>query len=250
MEWVRMETRYVTGISRSLGGSGDPSPVTGLGVYVGMKATAQEAFGTDSLKGRKIAIQGAGKVASHLVEHLAKEGARLFVTDIHEERAKSLVKRFKATYVKPEKIYEAPADIFAPCALGGILNDQTIPKLRCKVVAGAANNQLLDEKKHTQMLIDRNILYAPDYAINAGGLINVANELEGYSEKKALKQAEGIYDILRQIFKIARDENIPTSLAANKLAEYRIDSIGRIKQISTGRTEIISRNGEATTKAH
>lgn len=237
MEWVRMETRHVTGISRALGGSGDPSPVTGLGVYVGMKACAHEVFGSDSLKGKKIAIQGAGKVASYLAEHLSKEGAKVYITDIVESRVKSVVKRLKAIYVKPEKIYEVPVDIFAPCALGGILNDDTIPKLRCKIVAGGANNQLLDEKKSSLQLIDRGILYAPDYAINAGGLINVANELEGYSEKRALTQAESIYGILQGIFRLATKEKIPTYLAANRLAEQRIESIGRVKQIYSSSRE-------------
>jgi leucine dehydrogenase len=231
MAWVRMETRFVTGVSPSIGGSGDPSPVTGLGVYVGIKAAANELFGTDSLKGKKIAIQGAGKVASFLAEHLAKEGAKLFITDINEERAKALVKRLKATYVKPEKIFETPCDIYAPCALGGILNDETIPKLKCKVVAGGANNQLLDEKKHIQMLIDRGILYAPDFAVNAGGLMSVANELDGFGVQRALNQAQGIYGILKNIFRIAKEEKIPTSTAANRLAEMRIASIGHIKGI-------------------
>ena len=231
MEWVRMETRHVTGISRALGGSGDPSPVTGLGVYFGMKAAARKVFGSDSLKGKKVSIQGAGKVATYLAEHLAKEGAKIIVTDIHEDRAKSLARRLKGTFVKPDRIYDQAVDIFAPCALGGILNDDTVPRLKCAVVAGGANNQLLDEKKHTQMLIDRKIAYAPDYAINAGGLINVANELEGYSEKRALNQAEGIYDIIGRIFEISAREGIPTTVAANKIAEDRIASIGRIKQI-------------------
>lgn len=231
MEWVRMETRHVTGISRALGGSGDPSPVTGLGVYVGMKAAAKKVFGSDSLKGKRVAIQGAGKVATYLAEHLAKEGAKIIVTDIAEERAKSLAKRLKGTFVNSDKIYDQPMDVFAPCALGGILNDDTIPRLKCAVVAGGANNQLLDEKKHMQMLISRKIAYAPDYAINAGGLINVANELEGYSEKRALRQAEGIYEIIGRIFEIAEREKISTSAAANKMAEDRIASMGRINQI-------------------
>ncbi|MCU0453951.1 MAG: leucine dehydrogenase [Bacteroidetes bacterium] len=231
MEWVRMETKHVTGISRALGGSGDPSPVTGLGVYVGMKAAVRKVFGSDSLKGKRIAIQGAGKVATYLAEHLAKEGAKIVVTDIAEERARSLAKRLKGTFVKPDKIYDQPMDVFAPCALGGILNDDTISRLKCAVVAGGANNQLLDERKHMQMLIDRKIAYAPDYAINAGGLINVANELEGYSEKRALRQAEGIYEIIQKIFEIAEREKISTSAAANKIAEERIASMGRINQI-------------------
>lgn len=237
MEWVRMETRHVTGISRALGGSGDPSPVTGLGVYMGMKACSNTVFGTDSLKGRKVSIQGAGKVATYLAEHLAKEGARIVLTDINEERARSLARKVKGTYVKPDKIYEQSVDIFAPCALGGILNDDTIPKLKCVLVAGGANNQLLDEKKHTQQLIERKIAYAPYYAINAGGLINVANELEGYSEQRALNQAEGIYDILRKIFLMSRTEGIPTTVAANRIAEERIASIGRIKQIFSSSRE-------------
>ncbi len=196
-----------------------------------MKAAARKVFGSDSLKGKKVSIQGAGKVATYLAEHLAKEGAKIIVTDIHEDRAKSLARRLKGTFVKPDRIYDQAVDIFAPCALGGILNDDTVPRLKCAVVAGGANNQLLDEKKHTQMLIDRKIAYAPDYAINAGGLINVANELEGYSEKRALNQAEGIYDIIGRIFEISAREGIPTTVAANKIAEDRIASIGRIKQI-------------------
>ena len=246
MEWARMETQYVTGTSKALGGSGDPSPVTAFGVFVGMKACAKEAYGTDSLKGKRIAVQGAGNVASHLCKHLAKEGARITITDIYEGKAKDVAKAVKGAYVKPEKIFSVPADIFAPCALGGILNDDTIPNLKVKIVAGGANNQLLDEKKHMQMLIDRKILFAPDYAINAGGLINVANELEGYSEPRALKQAEGIYDILTEIFRIARSEKIPTSLAANRLAEARIARISGIKQIYAGRSEFVGRLEERT----
>ncbi|HXG39124.1 MAG TPA: Glu/Leu/Phe/Val dehydrogenase [Bacteroidota bacterium] len=249
MEWVRMETKYVTGISRALGGSGDPSPVTGYGVYVGMKACAHEVFGSDSLKGKKVAIQGAGKVGQYLGEHLAKEGAKIFITDIYEEKAKRVAKLLKATYVKPNKIFELNVDIFAPCALGGVLNDETIPKLRCKIVAGGANNQLLDEKKHIAQLVERGILWAPDYAINAGGLINVANELEGYRQERALKQAGGIYDTLRQIFQIARQEKITTAQAANRLAEDRIAKISRVKQLYSGRSEFRGRLGEMSPKS-
>ncbi|MBI3005270.1 MAG: Glu/Leu/Phe/Val dehydrogenase [Ignavibacteriales bacterium] len=248
LEWIRMETRHVTGVSRLLGGGGDPSTVTGFGVYVGMKACAHEVFGSDSLKGMKVAVQGAGKVATYLCEHLAKEGAKLFITDIQEKRARAAVKRFSATYIKPEKIFETQADIFAPCALGGILNDESIPKLKCRIVAGGANNQLLEEKKHIQMLMDRKILYAPDYAINAGGLINVASELEGYNEERVLKQAEGIYGILQQIFQIAREEKVPTSVAANKLAEYRIQSLGRIKHIYSGKSNGVAHHNEVANK--
>lgn len=246
MEWVRMETKYVTGISRTLGGSGDPSPVTARGVFVGMKACAREVYGSDSVKGKKVAVQGAGSVASYLCEHLAREGAKIVVCDIFDDKARSLARRVNATVVKPEKIYDAAVDIFAPCALGGILNDDTIPRLKCDIVAGGANNQLQNEKKHMAMLVSRKILYAPDYAINAGGLINVANELEGYQEDRALKQAEGIYDTLRQIFHIAKSEKIPTSEAANRLAETRIKTISPIKQIYAGSSRFVGRLGERT----
>jgi leucine dehydrogenase len=244
MEWIRLETKYVTGTSKTLGGSGDPSPVTGYGVYVGMKACAHEVYGSDSLKGKTIAVQGAGNVASHLCTHLAKDGADLIVTDIYEKKAKALAKRVKATYVKPEKVFDVKADIFAPCALGGVLNDDTIPKLKVKIVAGGANNQLLDEKKHMQMLIDRHIHYAPDYAINAGGLMNVYSELEGYNQDKALKQAEGIYDILKAVFALSKSERIPTSDAANRLAEERIKKITKIKQIYSSKSQFTGRLGE------
>jgi leucine dehydrogenase len=244
MEWVRMETKYVTGISRALGGSGDPSPVTALGVFVGMKACCKEAFGSDSLAGKTVIVQGAGNVASYLCSHLARERAKIVVTDIFEAKARKLAKSVKAKYVKPERIYSVRGDVFAPCALGGILNDETIPQLKVRIVAGGANNQLLDEKKHMGMLMERGILYAPDYAINAGGLMNVANELEGYQEERALKQAEGIYDILHAIFALVKKENIPTSVAANKLAEARIESVARIKQIYAGKSKFAGRLGE------
>lgn len=246
MEWVRLETKYVTGTSRALGGSGDPSPVTALGVFVGMKACAHEVYGSDSLKGKTVIVQGAGNVASYLCSHLKKDGAKIVVTDIFEAKAKKLARTVKATYVKPEKIYSIRGDIFAPCALGGILNNDTIPQLKVRIVAGGANNQLLDEKTHMQMLMERGILYAPDYAINAGGLMNVANELEGYSAEKALKQAEGIYDIVRAIFARAKAENIPTLVAANRLAEARVESVSRIKQIYAGKSEFAGRFGERT----
>ncbi len=234
MEWVSLETDFVTGTSTSRGGSGDPSPVTGYGVYMGMKAAAKVAYGSDSLAGKKVSIQGAGKVATYLAEHLAKEGARVICTDINEERARSLAKKIKGTFVKPDQIYKQNVDIFAPCALGAIVNDDTIPVLKCRIIAGGANNQLLDERKHARMLADRDILYAPDYAINAGGLINVASELEGYDPERALKQAKGIYDTIRDIFRIAEEEDVLTTVAANKLAEKRIAQIAHIKGIQTG----------------
>ncbi|MBL7960576.1 Glu/Leu/Phe/Val dehydrogenase [bacterium] len=245
MEWVRMETKYVTGISRALGGSGDPSPVTALGTYRGMKACVEKVFGTQSLKGLRVAIQGLGHVGYYLVRHLHDEGAKLIVNDIDNERVKKVVNEFGAEYVDADKIYSVDADIFAPCALGAIVNDQTIPQFKFKIIAGAANNQLADEAKHGQMLIDKKIVYAPDYVINSGGLINVYNELEGYNQEKALSQAKGIYEIVKIILDLAEKENIPTYVASNKIAEDRMNSIGRIKQTYVRKSETVMRRLES-----
>ncbi len=244
MEFVRMETKYVTGIDRALGGSGDPSPVTAYGVYMGMKASMKELTGSDSLSGKTVAVQGAGNVAHHVCEHLAKEGAKISVTDIFPEKAKRVTEKLKAEYVLPEKIYDVKADIFCPCALGAVVNDETIPRFKVNIIAGGANNQLAEEAKHGQMLIDRGIMYAPDYAINAGGLINVYNELEGYSQERALKQAEGIYETILKIYAIAKRDKVPTYEASNRLAEERIKTIGRIKSIYAGKSQFVGRLGE------
>ncbi len=244
MEYVRMETKYVTGIDRALGGSGDPSPVTAFGVYMGIKASMKELRGTDSLEGRTVAIQGAGHVASSLAEHLARDGATLTISDIYPEKVKRVAEKVNARVVSPESIIDVDADIFCPCALGAIVNDESIPRFKCKIIAGGANNQLKDEQKHGQMLIDRGIMYAPDYAINAGGLINVYNELEGYSQERALKQAEGIYDTILTIYGISRRDRVPTYEASNRLAEQRIKAIGRIKSIYAGKSTFVGRLGE------
>jgi leucine dehydrogenase len=231
MEYVRMETKYVTGISKALGGSGDPTPVTAYGVFVGMKACAGEKWGNDSLRGRKIAVQGAGRVARYLCEHLYSEGAEIYITDINDAKIKRILETIKAHVVKPDEIYDLPVDIFSPNALGGIINDSTIPRIKAEIIAGAANNQLEDEDKHGQLLLDKYILYAPDYVINSGGLINVANEREGYRQDRAMKQAEEIYQIVKRIFKLSIDRKIPTHAASNKIAEERLEKIGRIKKI-------------------
>lgn len=234
MEFVRMETKYVTGISKALGGSGDPSPVTAYGVFVGIKACAREKWGNDSLRGRKIAVQGAGQVSRYLCEHLFSEGAEIFITDIRDEKIKRVLETVKAHVVKPEEIYDIDADIFSPNALGAIINDSTIPKLKCQIISGAANNQLEDEDKHGRALMDKGILYAPDYVINAGGLINVANELEGYRQDRAMKQAEGIYEILKNVITTSKAQNIPTHAASNRIAEERLRNIGGIRKIYSG----------------
>lgn len=222
MDFIHMETDYVTGTSD--GGVGDPSPVTALGIYYGMKASAKEAYGSDSLTGKKIAVQGVGQVAYNLCKYLHEEGAELIVTDINEEAVARAVADFGATAVQPDKIYDVECDIYSPCALGGTINDDTISRLKAKVIAGSANNQL-EKEEHGIVLHEKGIIYAPDYVINSGGVINVAEELVGYNRDRAIKKVESIYSILTEVFTISREKNIPTSVAANERAERRINSI-------------------------
>lgn len=226
MDMIHEETNFVTGISPAFGSSGNPSPITAYGVYLGMKAAAKEAFGEESLKGKKIAVQGLGNVAYTLCEYLHKDGAQLIVTDINQKAVDRVVENFGATAVAPDEIYKQEADIFAPCALGAIINDETIPQLTAKVIAGSANNQL-QESRHGQILHEKGILYAPDYVINAGGVINVADELYGYNRDRAMKRVETIYDSLKKIFAISKEEDIPTYAAANRLAEQRIARVAK-----------------------
>ncbi len=195
-------------------------------------------WGSDSLSGKKVAVQGLGHVGYYLVRHLCKEGAEVIVTDIDKNSVKQVVDEFNVKAVEPDEIYSVDADIFSPCALGAIVNDETLSKFKFKIIAGASNNQLAVEEKHGEMLREKGILYAPDYVINAGGLINVANELEGYHRERSLNQARGIYDILLEVFEIAEKENIPTYKASNRLAEKRIKDIEETKRIHTRRTTI------------
>ena len=235
MEMIRLETTHVTGISRSIGGSGDPSPVTAFGVFSGMRAAIEERFGTSSFSGLKIAVQGVGHVGYHLVGHLVKAGAKVTIADIELENVRKTVADFSVHAVAPEEIYDQDCDVFAPCALGAIINEETIPRLKCKLVAGASNNQLRDEQADATRLSDKNILYAPDFVINAGGLMNVAKELEGYNQERALKQAEGIYVIMKRVLERANKDNIRTFRAANNLAMERIELVGQIRRTCTGR---------------
>lgn len=244
MEWVNMETKYVTGIPKSIGGSGDPSPVTAYGVYMGMKACAKKAYGSDSLEGKRIAVQGAGHVSSYLVEFLSKENAELFISDIYEDKVSALADKVGATVVDPDAIYSKDVDIFSPCALGGVVNDDTLDTFKCDIIAGAANNVLDEEDKHGQMLIDRGILYAPDYVINAGGLINVASELEGYNEKRAHDKASRIYDVILDILHYSEENDMPTYAASNILAEKRIRNVGRIQQVYSSRSNFSGHIGD------
>ncbi len=223
---IRKETKYVAGLPEEMGGSGDPSPVTAYGVFCGMKAAAKTAYGSDNLTGRKVAIQGAGNVGRHLVDHLLKDGAVVYLTDIHEDKLAAIKAEHGAVIiVKPDAIYDLDVDIYSPCALGATVNDDSLAKLKCSVIAGAANNQLADEKEHGKAVMEKGILYAPDFLINAGGIINCSWERRGYNRQAALNQTENIYNTALNIFKRSREEKIPTYLAANQAAEQRVRSM-------------------------
>ncbi|GKW44397.1 branched-chain amino acid dehydrogenase [Planococcus sp. NCCP-2050] len=224
MDLIHEETDFVTGISPAFGSSGNPSPVTAYGIYIGMKAAALEAFGDDSLEGKTITVQGVGNVAYTLCKHLHEEGAKLIVTDINQEAVQRAVNDFGAVAVAPNDIYSQEADIFAPCAMGAIINDDTIPQLKVKVVAGSANNQLKEER-HGDELEARGIVYAPDFVINSGGVINVADELYGYNNERAMKRVETIYDSITRIFEISKRDGIPSYIAAERMAEERINRV-------------------------
>ena len=227
MEFVRMETNHVTGISQSLGGSGDPSPVTAYGVYIGMQACVKYHMSKDSLSGLSVLVQGLGKVGMELVEYLYNSGSKIYVSDIDKNRENHAKDKFGAMSA-PENIYDLDVDIFSPNALGAVINKTSIGSLKCKIIAGGANNVLEDSSQGAQ-LKKMGILYAPDYAINAGGLINVSNELEGYNRDRAFKQAEGIYDNLINIFRRSDSDDIPTNIASDKQAIDRINKIGTLK---------------------
>jgi leucine dehydrogenase len=239
MDIIHMETDYVTGVSPAFGSGGNPSPVTAYGVYRGMKAAALEAFGTDDLSGKVIAVQGVGNVAYNLCRHLHEEGAQLIVTDINKDNVQRAVEDFGAKAVDPNDIYSQDCDIFSPCALGGIVNDSTIPQLKAKVIAGAANNQLREER-HGDILQEMGVVYAPDYIINAGGLINVADELQGYNRERAMKKVETIYNSILKVFEIAKRDNIPTYKAADRMCEERIASMQRSRStfLQNGKHEL------------
>jgi leucine dehydrogenase len=218
MEYILKESAYVAGLQ---GRSGDPSPHTARGVFRAMQAAAKHKWGSDDLAGRTVAIQGCGHVGHFLAGELARVGAKLIVADVDPAKVKRVVDDHRAVAVAPEEIYSAGADIFAPCALGGVLNDQTIPRLKAKLVVGAANNQLL-ESRHGDLLQQRGVLYAPDYAANAGGVINgCSREMLGWDVPRTLEKTDAIYDTLLTIFAMAEQEEIPTSQAADRLAEER-----------------------------
>lgn len=225
--YINDETDHVVGLE---GKSGNPSPVTAFGVFRGILAAANEVFGSDDLTGKVVAVQGLGSVGYHVCKHLHESGAKLFVTDIKKENIERVVNDFGATAVAPDEIHKVECDIYAPCAMGAVINDFTIDQLKCKVVAGAANNQLAEEK-HGEILKEKGILYIPDYVINAGGVINVYEELMGYNKDRAMNRASNIYNVVKKVIEISKRDNISTSKAADRMAEERIEKIGRTKTI-------------------
>jgi len=223
MDLIRSITPHVTGISESLGGSGNPSPVTAYGVFMGLKAATKFKFGSDELGGKKVLVQGIGNVGETLVKHLTNEGAEVYITDLSEERVAEVAQKYQAKAFTGD-VYSADVDIYAPCALGATINDDTIEKIKAQVIAGAANNQLADEQKHGKRLQERGIVYAPDFLINAGGIINVFGEIANYGSEEALRRTENIYNTTLDILNYAQQHNVTANQAAMKKAEDRIDA--------------------------
>ncbi len=234
MEHIFAETPFVTGIPEALGGSGDPSPYTAYSVLMSIKASVKKKLGKDSLKGVHIAVQGLGNVGKNLVKYLYDEGAELTVADIDDEKVEYICKAYGAENIDPTGIITSKCDVFAPCALGSVINDGTISKLQARIIAGGANN-ILAESRHGEMLRKQNILYAPDFVANSGGLMNVFVELEGYSKERAMDKVEAVYDNMMEVFRVAEKKSVPTYKAAQIMAQKRIDIIGKLRQHHQGR---------------
>jgi len=230
MDTIREVTPYVTGISESKGGAGSPSPITAYGVFMGMKAAAKFKYGSDVLEDKSVFVQGIGNVGEALVEHLTNEGARVTITDINQNRLEEVRSKYDVTIYEGQDIYSEPMDIYAPCALGATINDDTIHKLRADIIAGAANNQLADEVKHGKLLQDKHILYAPDFLINAGGIINVYAELENYDRQEIIRKTENIYNTTLEILDRSKKNNETTNVAALTIAKERIETRKREQQ--------------------
>jgi leucine dehydrogenase len=228
MEYVLKETDYVTGVHQVHGGSGDPSPFTAFGTLQGLMAALQVKFGDEDVGKYSYAVQGVGHVGMEFVKLLRERGAKVFVTDINKEAVQRAVDEFGCEAVGLDEIYDVDADVYSPTALGGTVNEKTLPRLKCKVICGAANNQLANEAAGIE-LEKRGMLYAPDYAVNAGGLMNVSLEIDGYNRERAMRMMRTIYYNLGRIFEIAKRDNIPTFKAADRMAEERIAQIGKIK---------------------
>lgn len=224
MDLIRDNTPHVTGISESRGGSGNPSPVTAFGVYMGMKAAAKYKLGSEKLEGVKVLVQGTGHVGETLIDYLTKEGAIVYITDINQDRLQEVKSKYDVQIYTGADVYTADVDIYSPCALGATVNDEALSKLKAKVIAGAANNQLAVEEIHGKLLKDKGIAYAPDFLINAGGIINVYGEIVGYGKEEAFRRTENIFNTTLDIFKYADEKNITTHQAALQVAQNRIDA--------------------------
>ena len=229
MEYIRMETKHVTGIKRAMGGSGDPSILTALGLYIGMQAALKKKLNILNIKGLKVGIQGLGKVGYYLCNHLKDGGAEIYGYDVDKDKLNRATEDFGLIPVSNDELLSMDLDIFSPCALGAIVNPNSIKTLKCSIIAGAANNQLAKEYIHDDLLTKYNILYAPDFLVNAGGVINCYTELEGYNKEKALKNTEKIYDATLEIYKTASKTGITTLEAAMKIAEDRIESRRKVQ---------------------
>jgi len=224
MDLVRTVTPYVTGISEAIGGAGNPSPITAYGVFMGMKAAAKFTYGSDVLEDRVVYVQGIGNVGEALVENLSNEGAKVFISDLNRERLEQVRDKYSVSIYEGDNIYAEKMDIYAPCALGATINDETINQLQAKVIAGAANNQLADEAKHGAVLREKGIIYAPDFLINAGGIINVYAELENYGRQEIIRKTENIYNTTLEILGNAEANGVTTHQAAFDIAQSRIDA--------------------------
>lgn len=224
MDLVREVTPYVTGISESKGGAGNPSPITAYGVFMGMKAAAKFKFGSNILEDKVVFVEGIGNVGEALVEHLVNEGANVTISDINRERLETIRDKYDVKIYEGHDLYSEDMDIYAPCALGATINDGTIDKIKAQVIAGAANNQLADEDKHGLILQERNIVYAPDFLINAGGIINVYAELEDYGRQEIMRKTENIYNTTLEILDRANTNQITTNDAAMRIATERIEN--------------------------
>lgn len=223
MDLIRQYTKSVTGVSIEKGGSGNPSPVTAYGVFMGMKAAAKYKFGSDNLEGKSVLVQGIGHVGETLVDYLTKEGAQVIISDINQNRMEEIGKKYGAKLFAGDDLYAADVDIYAPCALGATINDDTIHRIKAQVIAGAANNQLANENIHGQILKEKGIVYAPDFLINAGGIINVYGEIAGYGIEEAMRRTENIFNTTLEIFAYADANKITTHQAAFQIAQNRID---------------------------
>lgn len=232
MDIVAREARYVTGRTLEHGGAGDSSVLTAYGVYQGMRASAQHVWGDTNLAGRTIGVAGVGKVGRHLVRHLVEEDARVVITDVNDDAVAALRDLYPGVSVAPstEALIREPIDIYAPCALGGALDDDTVAVLTARIVCGAANNQLAHEGVE-KLLAERDIVYAPDYCVNAGGVIQVADELEGFDFDRAKSRATRIFDTTAAVLEQAASQHVPPSVAADRLAEERMAQVGRLSQI-------------------